>query len=160
MFDSPSFKAVYVNPETNDLYKEGDIIKLPDLEAALTAMANEGPNALYDGSLTANFIRDIEDAGGIVTAADLKSYKTKWDKPIVSKFHDKYTVYTSPLPFSGSVLVYILNILDSFLDSTPSVSNYHRITEAFKYAYGKRTQLADPVFEPPSRKVIIIIISS
>lgn len=150
---SESFTNAYVNSATGDLYKEGDKIVLSDLAETLTTIANEGPNALYEGSLTSDFVRDIAEVGGIITADDLKSYSAKWDKPVVTQFQDTYHVYSAPLPFSGTVLILIINILNQFLALKSSVLNYHRITEAFKYAYAKRTELADPVYEPSSQKV-------
>ena len=58
----------------------------------------------------------------------------------------RHTIHSSPLPGSGAVLAYILNILKHFDispgDDTPLL--YHRITEAFKWAYAERTKLGDP----------------
>ena len=58
----------------------------------------------------------------------------------------RHTIHSSPLPGSGAVLAYILNILKHFNISpggdTPPL--YHRITEAFKWAYAERTKLGDP----------------
>lgn len=48
---------------------------------------------------------------------------------------------------------FILNILDGYkfgpgsIEDTPStVVTYHRMLEAFKYAYAKRTELGDTAF--------------
>ena len=58
----------------------------------------------------------------------------------------RHKIHSSPLPGSGAVLAYILNILKHFdispEDDTPLL--YHRITEAFKWAYAERTKLGDP----------------
>ena len=58
----------------------------------------------------------------------------------------RHTIHSSPLPGSGAVLAYILNILKHFNiapgDDTPLL--YHRVTEAFKWAYAERTKLGDP----------------
>ena len=55
-------------------------------------------------------------------------------------------VHSIPLPGSGIVLAFILNILKHFKispeDHIPLLS--HRMTEAFKWAYAKRAELGDP----------------
>ena len=51
------------NPTTGWLYKEGEIMKHPKLANTLEAIANEGPDAFYNGSLTSDIILDIQDAG-------------------------------------------------------------------------------------------------
>ena len=64
----------------------------------------------------------------------------------------RYTLHTIDPPGSGSVLAFILNVLDGYffnsssLDPANQVLTYQRITETFKYAYGFRTNLGDPDF--------------
>ena len=74
---------------------------------------------------------------------------------------DDLMLYTNPLPGSGVLLAFILNILDSHLprkdhDRAIAFDNhltYHRTVEAFKFAFAQRAKLGDPVFEPDVRKV-------
>uniref|UniRef100_V5G4M2 Gamma-glutamyltranspeptidase 1 n=1 Tax=Anoplophora glabripennis TaxID=217634 RepID=V5G4M2_ANOGL len=63
-------------------------------------------------------------------------------------FSGNESLYSAPLPGSGLILTFILNILDSFVDpsDSDSVATYQRIIEAFKFAYGIRTELGDPDF--------------
>jgi hypothetical protein len=56
------------------------------------------------------------------------------------------TLYTVPPPGSGVILTLILNILNGIVPTENNITTYQRITEAFKYGYGKRTQLGDPNF--------------
>jgi len=58
-----------------------------------------------------------------------------------------------PLPGSGALLALILNVLDEYhfdnksLSSVEStVTTYHRITEAFKFAQARRGELGDTAF--------------
>ena len=58
----------------------------------------------------------------------------------------RHTLHSFPLPGSGVVLAYILNILKRFNispgDDTPVL--YHRMAEAFKWGYAERSKLGDP----------------
>ena len=57
----------------------------------------------------------------------------------------EYIFHSFPAPGSGSILVYIMNILKHFnFGPGEDVSMYHRITEAFKWAYALRTRFGDP----------------
>ena len=64
-----------------------------------------------------------------------------WKEPITAKLKNDITLHTIPLPGSGVLLTLMLNILNDFVPTMDDVINYQRITETFKYAYGKRTQL-------------------
>lgn len=60
-----------------------------------------------------------------------------------------HTLYSVPLPGSGSVLAFILNMLTGWVGSGTDVvkssgTYWQRVVETFKYAYAKRTGLGDP----------------
>lgn len=63
--------------ENNTLPKLGDFIKLPTLANTLKTIANSkiGADELYNGSLTKQFVQDIQDAGGIITEEDMANYE-------------------------------------------------------------------------------------
>ena len=82
--------------------------------------------------------------------------RIKWVAPVKVQLNDELIMYSIPPPGSGVLTAYILNILDAFLlqDSTgKDPLTYHRIAEAFKYAYAQRTKLADPDFAPEVEEV-------
>lgn len=140
-------KAVFVDPTTDKVWTAGNIIKRIKLAETFEIVAKEGADALYDGSLTDGFIQDIKDCDGIITKEDLKNYQVRWEEPVTTDLSDEYKLYTAPLPSSGVVLVFMLNILKNFLpDRSPQ--SYHRIVESFKYGYAQRTHLGDMRFVP------------
>ena len=73
----------------------------------------------------------------------------------VSTILGRYTLHSFPPPGSGVILAYILNILKHFQispgDDVPLL--YHRMAEAFKWAYAERTKLGDPA-DPEIREEI------
>ena len=60
-------------------------------------------------------------------------------------------VYSAPPPASGPLVTYILSILDGYNITKPTsldeeILTIHRMLEAFKFAFARRTELADPKF--------------
>lgn len=140
--------AAFIDPSTDKPYVEGQYVKRSTLAKTLEVIAEEGGYALHNGSLTEGFVQDIRDNGGIITADELRNYRPKWQQPVNVTLSGGESIYSAPLPGSGPIVAFILNLLDSFVDTSDpnSVTTYQRIVEAFKFAYGSRTQLGDPDF--------------
>lgn len=54
--------------------KQGDVYIMSKLGQTLRTVADEGANALYAGRLTSEFVADIQNVGGVITAEDLANY--------------------------------------------------------------------------------------
>ncbi|XP_055867611.1 glutathione hydrolase 1 proenzyme-like isoform X1 [Biomphalaria glabrata] len=157
----PSLNVAFVNQQTNKLYTEGEIIKMPQLAATLKAIAEEGVNAFYNGSLTNSILEDLKAVGSIITREDLLNYTVVEKKPVEAILSDGIKVISPPAPSGGPVLSFILNILDGFYFnsgdiSTPEarIATYHKIIETFKFAYAKRTGLGDDTDKPDIQALV------
>ncbi len=67
-----------------------------------------------------------------------------WEAPLTVSLPGGLTLYTSPLPGSGAVLAYIINILKHYNFGPEDESDpvtYQRMTESFKWGYGRRSEL-------------------
>ncbi|XP_050415979.2 glutathione hydrolase 1 proenzyme [Patella vulgata] len=153
IFKEKSLRKVFVNPDTGELYRSGEIMKRPELGATLDTISKEGYATFYNGSLSKLILEDLNEIKSIITENDLKMYRAKQRKVLKIKLNDGLKLYSPPPPSSGAVLSFILNILDGYkfisddIDSIDSsVLTYHRMVEAFKFAYAKRTDLADEDF--------------
>lgn len=75
LFASEGLREVFIDPQTNDTYKEGHYLKRERLAATLEVIAREGADAIYNGSLTKALVDDIQAKGGIITAEDFGNYR-------------------------------------------------------------------------------------
>ncbi len=92
----------------------------------------------------------MREAGGVMTAADLKNYRVKERKPVTGTYRG-YGIVSMPPPSSGGThLIEMLNILEAYdLKKTgpSSVETVHLMTEAMRRAYADRAvYLGDPDF--------------
>jgi len=145
----PASAKVFSRPDGTKL-QEGDKLIQPDLAATLTAVAEQGPRGFYEGPVAARLAQDVRDAGGIMTADDLKNYQAVIRTPVRGTYRG-YDIVSMPQPSSGGVvLIESLNILEGFdLAATKqgSAPSLHLLIEAMKRAYADRARyLGDPAF--------------
>jgi gamma-glutamyltranspeptidase/glutathione hydrolase len=130
--------------------QDGDKFMQGDLAATLSAIAEQGPRGLYEGPVAEKLAKAIRDAGGIMTADDLKSYQAVIRTPVRGTYRG-YDIVSMPLPSSGGiVLLETLNILEGFRLSDleqGSAASLHLLIEAMKRGYADRARyLGDPAF--------------
>lgn len=119
----------------------------------LEKLAENGGDDFYNGTLAQEIVADLQQAGSIITRADLMLYQAKVTDPVTVPLPDGTILYSVPPPSSGVLLGFILNILAGYNFTSESIHGinntvltYHRMIEAFKYAYAKRTKLGDADF--------------
>lgn len=156
--DSPAFRAVFWNEQENRVVKYGEKVKNLRLADTFELIAREGSETMYtrNGTVAQRLIKEISDLRGILTMEDLEGYNVRWESPDSAKILGDKMIYTTPLPASGSLLVFVLNLLDGFLPESLgwSATFYHRIVETFKFAYARRTFLGDPLFVDEAQELV------
>ncbi|XP_019873356.1 scoloptoxin SSD14 isoform X2 [Aethina tumida] len=134
-------RNTFINPEHGSTYKQGEILKLPLYAKTLRVISKEGAEALYTGSLSKQFVKDIN---GLIDLEDMAYYLPRWEEPYTGTLLNGETFYSAGLPQSGILLTFIFNVLQGFLTRNPKlIKNWIRIVETFKYAYGARPSLGD-----------------
>ncbi|XP_072949395.1 glutathione hydrolase 1 proenzyme isoform X2 [Epargyreus clarus] len=152
--NDPNLRKTYYNTSQRQFHRPGTIVKPSEAFCkTLKIIAERGGDELYNGSLATEFLDDLQRAGSIISADDLKNYEAKITEPIAVPLSNGDVLYTPPPPSSGVILVNILNILSGYNFNSESINGtentvltYHRIIEAFKYAYATRTKLGDMDF--------------
>jgi gamma-glutamyltranspeptidase/glutathione hydrolase len=145
----PASTKIFSHPDGTSL-RGGDQLVQTDLAATLTAIAEQGASGFYQGPVAEKLVKVIDDAGGIMTLDDLKSYQAVIRTPVRGSYRG-YDIISMPLPSSGgTVLLETLNILEGFpLGDLKqgSATSLHLLIEAMKRAYADRARyLGDPAF--------------
>ncbi|OWF42718.1 gamma-glutamyltranspeptidase 1-like [Mizuhopecten yessoensis] len=134
--------------ENRDFVKQGTLISRPQLANTLDIIAEHGADAFYDGQLSQSIIDAVSNATppGIMTREDLKNYDVVIREAVKTTYNG-HTILSTPAPASGSVLLFIMNVLEGFKLTKAdknSVQAFHRIVETLKFAFEKQQQLGDP----------------
>jgi gamma-glutamyltranspeptidase / glutathione hydrolase len=145
----PASLKIFARPDGTSL-RQDDMLIQTDLAATLTAIAEQGPRGFYQGPVAEKLTLAVREAGGIMTADDLKSYQAVIRTPVRGTYRD-YDIVSMPLPSSGgTVLLESLNILEGFpigQMKQGSAASLHLLIEAMKRAYADRARyLGDPAF--------------
>jgi len=148
---SPGFRHLLKKPDGSWI-KAGDTIKNPQLAETLKII-RDNPDDFYTGELAKQIVKDVQEAGGIITLDDLKNYTVQEREPLENVINgNKYLLM--PPPGSATVIGMALNILkgfnfskDSYNTDEKKVITMHRFVEALKFAFARRPFLGDPSFE-------------
>jgi gamma-glutamyltranspeptidase/glutathione hydrolase len=145
----PASAKIFLRADGSSLRQDDKLIQT-DLAATLEAVATQGPQGFYQGAVAEKLAKGIQDAGGIITADDLKNYQPTIRTPVRGTYRG-YDIISMPQPSSGgTVLLETLNILEGYdlrAMGAASVSALHVEIEAMKRAYADRARyLGDPAF--------------
>ena len=149
-------KRLSKNDEANRVYLGGNgtapamgtVFKQPDLAETLKRIRDKGGDGFYKGRTAELIVAEMQRQGGLITEADLASYRAIERTPVRSTFRD-YAIVSAPPPSSGGVHVsQILKLLEPFplKDLGHNSAGYlHLLIEAMKLAYADRSEyLGDP----------------
>jgi gamma-glutamyltranspeptidase / glutathione hydrolase len=143
--DGPAANVFLVRGEVPAV---GTIIKQPELARTLEALAAQGADGFYKGSVARRMVEGVKKLGGIWSLEDFRKYEIKERAPLHGEFRGA-RITTVPPPSSGGVgLIDALNILSGFnLDQLDSATRKHLIVEAMRRVHRDRAEyLGDPDF--------------
>ncbi len=154
----PASAKIFSRPDGTPLQGNDRLVQ-GDLATTLSLVAEHGPRGFYEGPVAEKLAKAITDAGGIMTADDLKSYHAVIREPVRGTYRG-YDIVSMPQPSSGGVvLLETLNILEGFQLASlkqGSAPSLHLLIEAMKRAYADRARyLGDPAYVKAPIKTLI-----
>ncbi|MEO3473234.1 gamma-glutamyltransferase [Roseomonas sp. CAU 1739] len=147
MVKDPAIAALYV-PDGMAL-KPGHRVVQSDYADTLKTIAKEGIAAL-DGALGQAAADGIARAGGIVTADDIRGYRTIERAPLRGPYRDVEIVLPPPPASSGVHVLQMLNMLSGWdlrAMGFGTADTVHLVAECLKIAFADRAAASgDPAF--------------
>ena len=136
-------------------WRPGERIRLPALATTLSALADDGFDAFYDGPLGERQAQALDAIGSPIAISDFADHRSTWGEPLSMDYRG-VRVTTHPPNSSGIVALELLGILAQFeppaaaafgLDGMTDASWIHLGIEAAKLAMADRDAcLTDPAF--------------
>ncbi len=136
----PGSRRVYFKPD-GTLYAPGETMRFDDLAATLQAIADEGADAFYRGSVAGKIDKAMSESGGFLKQRDLDAYVVYEEDPIRCPYRD-YVVALMVPPSSGVYVCQLLNILEHYDVRDMGVNSadyFHVLAEALKRVFADRS---------------------
>ncbi|MCB0481397.1 MAG: gamma-glutamyltransferase [Flavobacteriales bacterium] len=148
-----------IGPFFKEQFEEGDTLIQEKLAKTLQLLADSGISVFYGGQVGEKMVNDIQDAGGIITKADLEKYEAVFRAPVEGWLGTHRVISMGPPSSGGVALIQLLNgaqMIHSAGLGHNSAANLHLYTEMMRRVYADRTtHLGDPDFHPvPVEKLV------
>ena len=143
----------------DSLWKEGEILKQPELAETLIRIRDLGRDGFYSGLTSDLILKEMKRGNGIITAKDLQDYKSIWREPLIGNYRG-YKIITICPPSSGGVtLLQLLAMTEKYPIKEMgfhTAQSIHLITEEERRAFADRAEfLGDPDFvKIPVKKLL------
>ena len=154
--------------EAREAPEAGEIFRQPDLAATLRKLVEGEQQALrrgknrhdaimaayerfYRGDIAQEFVRGLQEEGGLVTLADLANWQVKTEAPVMTQYRG-IDVYKLQPWSQGPVMLQALNILENFdlkAMGYNSTRYIHTLYQTMNLAFADRDfYYGDPAFPP------------
>jgi len=154
--------------EAREAPEAGEIFRQPELAATLRKLVETEQEALrrgknrhdaimaaydrfYRGDIAQEFVRGVQEEGGLITLSDLANWRVKIEEPLMTSYRG-IDVYKLPQWSQGPAMLQALNILEGFdLKSMGynSTRYIHTLYQTMNLAFADRDfYYGDPAFPP------------
>tara|TARA_B110000967_G_scaffold209820_1_gene267866 strand:- start:1973 stop:3565 length:1593 start_codon:yes stop_codon:yes gene_type:complete len=116
------------------------LLPMPAKAAMLRHLAKSGAQDFYEGEVAADLLRDLQEAGSKISAADLAAYKPSWHVPASAPYRER-TIHVIPGLSGGPSLLKTFEALSSQDMATANEAQFaaHH-ADAIRAAYEARLQ--------------------
>jgi gamma-glutamyltranspeptidase / glutathione hydrolase len=125
------------------------VLRQTDLARTLRSIAEQGPEAFYEGEIAGEIVDFVNERGGIMQRSDFAGFSATVAEPLRGRYRD-YTILTPPPPSPGLMTLQGLQMLEAFNLSDlghNSVDALHVMAESYRLAFADRdAYLGDPDF--------------
>jgi gamma-glutamyltranspeptidase / glutathione hydrolase len=126
----------------------GDRWRDPQLATVLRRIAAQGPTGFYAGPTANAIVAEMRRGHGIMSLADLSSYRAKWRTPITFDYRG-YHIISMPPPSSGgmtiALMAHMLASRDMHALGWHSPAELHLLAEVMRRGFAVRNHfLGDP----------------
>jgi gamma-glutamyltranspeptidase/glutathione hydrolase len=118
----------------------GDNWQQPNMARLLKQLADQGPQAFYQGEIPRTIVRQVRTNGGVLSERDFEQYQPTIVQPLAANYRG-YCIVTPPSPSGGLTTLQILKVLEHFELSQlePWGADYfHLFAEATKLCWQDR----------------------
>ena len=130
------------------LSRPADRLVQPELANTLQALAEYGPEVLYQGEIGQRIVADLRENGGLITREDLAAYRVREFTPGLTLDYRGYTLVGIPETSGCATAYQALNTLENFELAAlgqGTAESTHLIAESVRRAFLDRfTHLTDP----------------
>jgi gamma-glutamyltranspeptidase/glutathione hydrolase len=130
----------------------GEKLKQPELAATLQRIAAD-PNDFYTGKTARLLTAQMQRDGGLITAADLESYRAVWRQPVLFSWRGYQLITPAPPSSGGIALAQLLGMHEAAAAHFDGVARnsaqyLHLLAEIEKRVFADRGKfLGDPDFK-------------
>ena len=130
-------------------FQAGDRLVQRELARTLVRVSKDWRD-FYRGETARLIVRDMQQHGGLMSAADLRAYRPLLREPLRGSYRGIQLLAAPPPSSGGQVLIQALNVLEGYDLKGAGASSpaaIHLASEALRRAFADRAQyLGDPAF--------------
>src|SRR5213075_576342 len=149
-------------PEAGEIFRQADLAatlrKLVDAEQQALRQGKSRRDAImaaydrfYRGDIAQEFVRGLQEEGGLITLGDLASWRVKIEEPLMTTYRG-VDVYKLPQWSQGPAMLQALNSLEGFdlkAMGYNSTRYIHTLYQTMNLAFADRDfYYGDPAFPP------------
>lgn len=136
--------------------RAGSTLRQPKLAETYRRVAEGGAAEFYTGALGREIVHAVRQAGGVLSEADLASFRVEWQEPLAIDYHG-WQVFAPPPPCAGLQYLQTIKMLegDDLVGLGHNSAAYiHVLIEAIKLAeadrmeYTQRSMDHSTLFDP------------